>query len=362
MLSYDEVVRLNQELGDVEVLSVYLHADVADPAERHVWRIRLDGMMKELEASLADAPAEERKAVHAAAEFLATELNEHDGVLPGRGWAGFASTERLLHAGGLPAPVRDLVRWEKGVHVAPYLRALKQSRPVTTVISDHRRARIYSYLHAELNETRQFDADLPVSDGSAAGSSSRAGARSGARGESRSDAARRSEHAATQRMLREVESVVSAAATDGHLVVLGGNSDTTSAILRGLPDRVRERTIELSGVTVDAPNAELRAAIESAASTLSLQLQQTLVEQVIDTTRSAGRASLGRERTERALEAGAVDTLLLTRSFVNAEPDLAEHLVDLTFDQGATVVEIGGDAATELDREGGIGARLRYSV
>lgn len=362
MLSYDEVVRLNQDLGDVDVLSVYLHADEADPAERRAWRIRLDGMMKALETSLADAPAETRRAVRAAAERVTGELEAHDGILPGRGWVAFSAADRLWYAGGLPAPVRDLVRWEKGVHVAPYLRALKQSRPVTTVVSDHRRARIFGYVHGELSEIRRIDADLPASDGSAAGSSSRAGARSGARGESRSDAAQRVENTATQRMLREVETVVSSAAGDGHLVVLGGNSDTTASILRALSERVKERTIELSGITADSPNAELRTAIESAASALSLRLQRALVDQVIDTTRSAGRASLGRERTERALEAGAVDTLLLTRSFVNGEPDVAEHLVDLSFDQGATVVEIGGDAAAELDREGGIGARLRYAV
>ena len=362
MLSHDEVVRLNQELAGTKVLSVYLDAVERNPAARRAWRVRLDRMLKTLGEGLKDAPGEERAAAGAAAALLLRELERYDGLLPGRGWVGFATPDRLRHAAPSPVPMPDLVRWEDGAHVVPYLRAMKQSRPVTAVLADRRHARIFRYLFGELHEEAEFRSDAEAAVGSFAGSSKRASTHSGMRGESRGDAAKRSEQASAQRMLREVRDALAEPASEGHLLVVAGAPETTAALLRVLPERAVERTIEVAGVTADATPAELKEAVESAASALSTRLQRTLVEQVIDVTRSAGRACLGRDHTERALQAGAVETLILSRAFALAEPDVAERLVDHAFEQGAAVEEISEMAAKELDREGGIGARLRFAA
>lgn len=362
MLSHEEVLRLHHDLGQRRVLSVYLSAEESDPAARRAWRVRLGGMLKELVEGLAGAPAEERKAVGAAVELLERELARVPGLLPERGWVGFATADRVWHAGPSPAPMPDLARWEEGAHVAPFVRALKQSRPVTAVLTDQRHARVFGYLHGEVKEERVLWADSVIADGASAGASKRATNRSGTRGEPRSDAARRIGEVASRRMLREVLDTLSGPVDAGHLLVLAGNAETTAALLRALPERARERTIDVAGVPVEASLAEVKEAVEAAASALSLRLHRALVEEVIDSTRSAGRACLGREHTERALRMGAVDMLVLSRTFSRSEPDLAERLVDLTFDQGAGVEEIPDGAADELDREGGIGARLRYAV
>jgi hypothetical protein len=362
MQSHDEVVQLNQELAGTKVLSVYLNAEETDPAVRRAWRVRLNAMLKALDDGLKDAPEEERTSARAAAALLRRELERYGGLLPERGWVGFATPDRLWHAAPSPAPMPDFIRWEDGAHVAPYLRAMKQSRPVTAVLTNRRHARIVRYMHGELREEGEFWSDAATADGSSAGSSKRASTHSGVRGESRGDAAKRSEQVAAQRMLREVQDALSEPTSEGHLLVVAGAPETTAALLHALPERARERTIEVSGVHADATPAELKDVIESAASALSVRLQQALVEQVIDITRSAGRACLGREHTERALQAGAVETLILSRSFARAEPDLAERLVDHAFAQGAAVEEISEVAAKDLDREGGIGARLRFAA
>lgn len=361
MMSRDVVVRINQELAETKVLSVYLNAEETDPAARRAWRIRLNGMLKALEEEMADASREERSAVRSAAAIIDQELERYDGLLPERGWVGFATPDRLWHAAPSAAPMPDLVRWKDGAHVAPYLRALKQSRPVLAVVSDRRRARMFVYLHGELREDEVLWSDAALADGSAAGSSKRAATRSGMRGEPRGDAARRSEEVSSQRLLRDVVQAVSEPLNTGHLLVVAGNPETTANLLRALPERVRERSIETPGVHMEATHAELKEAIDAAASALSTRLQRALVDEVLEGTRSAGRACLGREQTERALEAGAVDTLILSRAFSHAQPDVAEILVDRAFDQGATVEEISDVAGGELDREGGIGARLRFA-
>jgi hypothetical protein len=362
MLSHDEVVRLNQELAGTKVLSVYLNAEETDPAARRAWRVRLNSMLKALEEGMKDGPEAEQIAARAAVGLVREEVERHTGQLPGRAWVGFATADRLWYIDSLPTPMPDLARWEDGAHVAPYLRAMKQARPVTAVVADRRHARIYRYANGELREEAEFWSDTATADSTSGGSSKRSGTHSGVRGESRGDAAKRVEQASAQRMVREVLEALSEPARDGHLLVLAGNSETTTALLRALPERARERAMEASGTLADATPAELKDAVETAASALSVRLQHALVEQVIDATRSAGRACLGREHTERALQAGAVETLILSRAFARAEPGVAERIVDHAFEQGAVVEEISEAAAAELDREGGIGARLRFAA
>lgn len=361
MVTDDVVVRLNQELAGTKVLSVYLHAEENDPAERRAWRLRLASRLKDVEEALADAPKEEKRAFAAAVELIEEELEQYTGYLPDRGWVGFATSDRLWHASPLPAPMPDLVRWEDGAHMAPYVRALKQARPVTVVVLDRKHARFCEYVQGELTEGEVLKSNSAVVDGQPEGSSKRAGGSSGQRGESRTDAVQRSEEAATQRMLRDVVERTEAAAKSGHLLVVGGSSEVVSSLIRSLSDRARDRTMEIPSISADTSGAELKDAVEEAASALSLRLQRELVADVINTTRSAGRACLGHEQTERAIQAGAVDTLIFSRSFARNHPGAVEQLVDGALQQGGSVEEISEAASTELDREGGIGARLRFT-
>ncbi len=361
MLNADAVIQFNQELAETKVLSVYLNGEETDPAVRRAWRVRLNGMLRDLYDALKDAPEAERRAAQRSADLLDHELDRHEGLLPGRGWVGFATPERVWHAAPTPAPMPNLVRWEDGAHVAPYLRALKQSRPITAVVADRRSARILRYLHGELSEQQVIRSDAALPDSLSAGSSKRASTHSGARGEPRGDALRRNEEVSTQRMVRDVVELVTELASSGHLLVLAGSSETSAAVLKALPQRVRDRTIELTGISADATIAELAPEIDAAASALSIRAQRALVDEILDVTRSAGRACLGREPTERALDAGAVDVLAISRAFVSAHPEVAERLVDRALEQGAAVEEIATVTAQELDREGGVGARLRFT-
>lgn len=360
MSNQDVVVQLNRDLAGTKVLSVYLNGEETDPAARRAWRIRLNGMLKEVEDSLGEEG--EREAVRAAAALIGEELEQYTGLLPGRGWVGFATADRLWYAAPSTAPMPDLVRWEDGAHVAPYVRALKQHRPVTAILVDRSQARIFRYRRGELLEEQVIEAEGAEGDRPSAGAAKRPSSHTGARGESRVDAARRIEEVSTQRMLREVLDAVSGPGTERHLFVLGGNGETVAALIEGLPERARDRAAGIPGLRVDATLAEVKEAVEEAASALSLRLQKALVDEVLDTARSAGRACLGPERTDRALEAGAVDTLILSRAFARSRPDIAEHLVDRALEQGGTVEEISEAAAEELDREGGVGARLRFAV
>jgi peptide subunit release factor 1 (eRF1) len=76
---------------------------------------------------------------------------------------------------------------------------------------------------------------------------------------------------------------------------------------------------------------------------------------------SQGNGCLGGKDTFHALEAGAVDILVLSKGFVKANPDYADICVAKAFEQGADVRVFGSVPSERLDEAGGgIGARLRF--
>src|SRR5690606_12393965 len=161
----------------------YLNAEENDPAERRAWKIRLGTMLKTLEEEHADAPGDERKALQRAIERIQEELGDHAGFLPERGWLGFATPDKLEYTTFTPAPMPDLARLEGGAHVAPYIRALKQARPVTAIVPDRRHARVLRYLHGELQGEDSLWSDAALADVPSRGSTKQATTRSGVRGE-----------------------------------------------------------------------------------------------------------------------------------------------------------------------------------
>jgi hypothetical protein len=358
MLTQEQLIDLHGEVQKSPVLSLYLDAQESDPAGKREWRRRLDQMIESLDAEL---DPDQRISMRQALQRIEPELSVYTGQLPGRGWVAFATPDQLLHAGSCPAPTPDLVRWEKGLHIAPYVRALKQSRPVLVVLGDQRRARIMRYRAGRLEEGDTLHASYTAHRG-AFGSSKRASNSSGIRGESRTDTAQRLKATSTERILREVVQELAEHQNEDTLIMLAGNGEMTAAILRNLPENLRNRTRVIGELHVDASEGEIREAVEASASALSAHLQRELVDHVIDATRSDGRGCLGPERVERALQAGAVDVLVISRSYSGSHPDLANRLVKAALDQGGRVEEVGAGAAELLDTSGGVGARLRFSV
>lgn len=357
MLTHEAAIRLNRESAGTKIVSVYLDADENDPAERRAWRIRLNGMLRSASAEL---PKDEERAFRAAAEHIERELTVYDGHLPSRGWVAFASPDGLLHAGPTPTPMPDLVRWELGAHVAPWIRALKQSRPVTAVVADRRQARIVAYLEGELHEQVVIPAEEVELDVQQL--SKRPATHTGVRGATGTDVAQRVEERTVRRLVRDVVEALAVPIREKHLLVIGGRAEAPREIERALPERARDYAIVAPGIDPDASDAVLKEAIEAAASALSSRLHEALVDEIIETTRAAGRACLGAQLTERALDAGAVDTLVVSRAFLRADPEAAERLIDRALEQGASVEQVGGTVGPRLDAEGGVGARLRFEV
>jgi len=361
MLTRDRLAELYRALQQEEVLTVYVDGVGKDPASRRVWRRRVEQELERESNRLISEKSEGLDGFREARDLVLKELDAFESFLPGKGYVAFATPGQLHHAENLPVQVPTLVRWEPGIRVAPYIRGLKQLRPMVTVLVDGRRGRVFTYKEGEVTEVVDLRADTFMGDLSESATSSRASKHSGSRGETATDAAQRFLEKGTKRMMREVrELVVELAGTDG-FVLLGGEQEAL-AVLRPFLSGVNEsRILENSSLFLEMSAAEVKAATAEGASELSRRRQTALLDQVKEQAYSRGTGCLGGQDTVRALEAGSVDILILSRGFVEANPDYADRCVAQAFEQGADVRVFGGGSSESLDEAGGgIGARLRF--
>jgi len=362
MLTRTRLADLYKKLRDTNVLSVYIDGDQTNPADRRAWHTAFEHGVATERRRVAEADPERLDAFDRASARIADELDAHKAFLPARGWIGFATEEALHYAEGIAVPMPDLVRWEFGIRAAPYVRALKQTRVVVAALADRRKARIFTYHGGTLSEHIDLVADLDHGELHESAASHRAGTQTGSRGETGSDAGQRALDVSASRLhARVVEEVQRLAGRDG-FVVFGGTKDVVTGLARqsdGLEGRIAERP----SMHIDMTEAEVLAEIEAVASELSLGVQRTVLDQVLDAARSAGRGCLGVKDTQEALREGRVDLLVVTRRLRERDGDLVDHLIGAAFDHGAQVEEITSDVGARLDSEGeGVAARLRYTV
>ena len=362
MLTREGLVDLYRDLRDARVLSVYVDGVQTDPAARRVWSRALERGLDDERRRLSESAPSEVEGFEAARARLEAELDHHEAFLPDRGWVGFATADKTWYSEGLPVPMPNLVRWERGIRAAPYVRALKQDRVVVTAVADRRRARLFTYRDGSFSERHELTADLDFGDVSESTASKRARNQSGARGETGTDAGQRSVNRSATRLQVELVSRLTDLAGHDGFVILGGTPEVVSALAREC-EHFGDRLLERPSMHLDMSEAEAKAATEEAASELTQRQQAEVLRDVVDAARSRGRGCLGIQATKEALREGRVDLLLITRGMRERDADLADHFVGTAFEHGASVEELSGNGAEVLDAEGeGVGGRLRYTA
>ena len=148
MLSLTELAGLTRELGTTRVLTAYVDARVTDPAMREAWRPALATAVAAARAGVESG--EERAAFDRAAAFLQNPEPPLGGVWGDPAWAAFLTADGPRYSGNLPVRVPTLAVWRDGPVVSPYVRALKQHRPVAVVLVDSGSARFYRYAWGSL--------------------------------------------------------------------------------------------------------------------------------------------------------------------------------------------------------------------
>lgn len=363
MLNRDQLNDLYRKLRHDKVLSLYLDGRATDFSERSVWRRRMEKELREARSHAEANGNRNAAAFDRARERLLKELDAPDEYLPDQGWVGFATPDEVWYAEPVRAPMPDLARWEEGIRVAPYVRALKQERPVVLVLVDRQRARVFVYRNGRIEEPENLLADLQVGDLSDVNIAKRPTNVSGVRGKTGTDAAQDTMQVHTERFIRSLMDRVGDLVGREGFLVLGGTPETVAALRQHSPDTLEDRTLVDSSLHLDMTLAQVREAAERAASQLTQRMQESLLDEVMEQANAGGRGAVGSSVVEKALREGRVDTLLLSRGFIAENPDYADHLVGGAFEQQGEVEELSSAGGERLDVEGhGVGARLRYRI
>jgi hypothetical protein len=358
MLTRHDLGSLSRAHENDLVLSVYVARDGADPGSRGAWRLRVGGTLDVIRSALEQETPEDLQAFDKASGLVRSKLDTFGRVLPQQGWCAFATEEGVFHAEPLPFAPPELVRWRQGIYAAPYVRTLKSSRPVVIALLDRWHARLFEYQDGRTSRARELGADRRSVDDADVGTSKRASSRSGMRGRTRTDNVQQMLGEEAKRLRRRVvESILEMAGEAGGVAVCG-TPKATAAVRKELEERLPGRVVELSEPSFDSTEAEIAAAAATAASELTRTRQARLLDRCSEVPE---RGSMGWNRTYRALAAGAVDTLLVARGLVEANPDDAERLVRLALAQGAEVEELDDAVGARLLQEAdGVAARLRF--
>lgn len=360
MMNHEKLVELYRELQEEPVLSVYLDGDQHDPAERNTWRKRLDHQLDVARDGVAE---EEAGAFEEAVSHLREALEGFDAFLPGKGFVAFTTADQVWYAETVPVPMPDLARWEVGIRVAPYVRGLKQERPVVLVLLDSQKARVFRYQDATVEEVEDFRADTFLGDLSDINTAKRGTNRTGIRGQTSTDAAQRFLEVSSERMVKALMEATGRYVGDHGFLIIGGMPERVSQAASVVPKQMNGRLEEARSLHVEMSSSEVKEAMERIASQMTKQYQEKLISHLVDQAKADGRACLGPDETERALREMRVDTLLLSHTLVERDPDYADRLIGTAFAGNAHVEELLDLGADVLEREGeGMAARLRFKI
>lgn len=361
MSTYPDLMRLERTLRGRTVLSVYVNGEVTDPAQRARWQLDLRHSLDDIESWLRDSPHAEREAFAECRGMALEALEEFPGAIGAPGWAGFVTVDGVHQMSRVPAPVPTMAAWSTGPFLSPYLRALKEARPVIVAVADARKARLFRYAgrHADLVETLR--AHVTVEPPSHMGRPSRRGFHTGTRGRTGADETQRELLAGTEEMLAALARRIAVLANVEGWIVVGGIPTVARAALERLAPELQARAMQAPSLDVHATVAEVAACAREAASSLRNAYDLRCVERAIQESEGEGsRGVAGVVETMRALEESRVQELYLTLPYILNHAADAEAAIRLAFERGALVEHVSGEAAERLDQVGGIGGRLRY--
>jgi hypothetical protein len=362
MMNFPQLVALAHSLREARVLTVYLDGTATDPAQQRSWRVQLDQSLDNLRTWLSGSDKSEREAFEQCVRVLEKELEAFKENVPMPGWAAFIAADRVHEAALLPVVMPTQAVWSTGPSVAPYMRALKEVRPVVLVHADSTKADVHRYYLGKLEHVTTLRAYHAVMKPSHMGDAPRVGFHGGTRGDTGHDEAQRSLLAGTKRMLSDAaERALRIAGADGWMVT-GGIPQVSRHLAAMLAPHAPGRVLRNDSLDIHASRADIAVAARIAASTLRNAMDSARVAEIFESSNATGLGALGPAAITETLDQRRVRELYLTHHYLENHAAEAEAAVRSAIDQGALVEEVSGAAAEQLDAHGGIAARLRYRL
>lgn len=363
MLTHADLQSLQRDLADTKVLSVYLDTGVTDPAMREAWRAELRNAVREARSHITDHS--ELAEFDRAAEYLHDPQPSPGGTWGAHGWVAFVAADGLRYVDDLPVTPGTHATWRNGPVIAPYLRALKQLRPVLVALVQSGSAQLFRYAVSRLERIEELEA--PGVDTERAGRptapSMRGGSAAAPRGTTGSDATSRRRRASFDRLVVLLGERLDQLGDNDSWILIGGTREWATIAGEALTRQFVGRMLVSTALGHDASETEIASGAKHAASELRATRGLMLVDQLVEQGGAHARAAVGVPATQRALREHAVDLLLVTPRFIGTHEREVEDFVRATIATGADVEVPSGEAAEHLDRAAnGIAARLRFAI
>jgi hypothetical protein len=343
-------------------LSLYLNVN---PAEREnqastpAWRIALKNALKDIESNLTDEQALKTwKDVRARAEAQ-LEFYQPDA----RTLVLFVSPDNEFTY-SLPITLENRASFGKPL-VTPLLWAIEEYKTYLVIMVDQEKADFFTAYLGSAGIEERMELDLEDYDfgqktlmPSTAAIAGGFGLTQGSNREAYQDMI--NEH--VERFHRDVIARAQAL-KDQHQVtriIIGGDEHAAHALHGLMPEKLARSVIRVQPIPMRSAPHQIVPTIAPIALEFERQRELELVQQVIDLAKSGGRGVLGRDKVLEALGQQRVE--LLIAPWPMDDTTLATELPLSASESSASIELVHGEAAELLQAEGGLAARLYYTI
>lgn len=358
MIDLADIHRLISQPDADHTLSVFLMVDAAR-LENHAatpgWRIWLKNALRELRGEHPEDATFD--ALRRRCEVL---LEQHRGHAKGLALYLTPASEQVFE---LPVPLAENAVAYGRASLAPLLFAMDEYEQTLIVVVDQMRARFISgYMGgaqregSHVNDVEAYD--FRHKDQMPTGRN---------QGERTMGGSNRDAFAATigdhlRRFYQEVAAQVRQIAQDRGIrrIILGGPVESAHALRHEMHDSLARQVVAIVAIPQWLDDgAVMRLALPAALEVEHAQ-EVELVDEVIDLARSGSRGALGLVAVEDCLARQQVELLILPWSLADAA--LRDHLPLAALRAGAKIEFVSGAAAERVVAEGGVAARLFYTL
>jgi peptide chain release factor subunit 1 len=354
------------------ILSLYLYLRPAHRVEK-AYRTVAKDLLKDLEARLSET---DRALLEPEAQRVREYLQE---VEPkGKGLALFASQPRNLWViFNLPTPVPDYATFESTPYLRPLLAALDEHEQYGVLVVDKRRSRLFRvFLDQIAEEGHHKDYVLSKHDQG---------------GWSQANYQRHHEAHVHWHLKHAMDLLLAVHRQQPFdRIILAGTEEPLSELRTLVPKGLRDRIVGTFHIDGDAPESVILERVLAIEQEVERRQEVQLVEDLINTARAGGLASVEPEEVLLAVADGCVHRLVLVEGLsqpgfecstcgalwlrpdlsqcprceqpVHAHPDVIERAIERTLLADGRVEAVQGPAAELLRREGGLGAILRFRL
>ncbi len=361
MFTLADVKGLLKHSEDDQILSLYLHVDNALPenqASNPAWRIWFKKHLRAIDEGIEAVWRENWEQTRQRAETF------FEGYIPGSKSlvAFFGPDWEQTHA--LPVPVEPYADYGKPV-VGPLLYALDEYEPYLVVRLDLEEARFYeSFLgQAEFRDSLEIELEAyDFAERTGMPASARVGGYGGVQvhhGDKFDDMI----EAQRMRFYREVAERARQLAEQEHIerLILGGNEQSAHTLKKLLPEKLRDQVVDIVSIPGHYSAHEIFQHIQPLALDFERTQEEALVDAIVNAARAGGRAILGPQAVDTALENQQVAALVLAWPPEDAEQANGRAYRALALNSDIEMVH--GPAAQRLqDEAGGVAARLYYTL